>query len=473
MEPRRRVKSAEGLSPLEASATTGRAIVIGPYRRKPPAGRSRAEGGAGEQRAPAARLEEAVGLALAIDLTIAHAGTVMLANVTPATFLGKGKVEEIAGLVKTAAAELVIMDTALSPGQQRNLERAWNAKVLDRTGLILEIFGRRARTREGALQVEHAHLTYQKSRLVRSWTHLERQRGGFGFLGGPGETQIESDRRMIEERIARIEKELSGVKRTRALHRESRKRVPYPVVALVGYTNAGKSTLFNRLTKAAVLEADMLFATLDPTLRAVELPGGATAILSDTVGFISELPTMLVAAFRATLEEVIEADIVLHVRDASHPDWEAQGRDVETVLEQLGLKPDDHTRVVDVWNKLDALTPAQREELANRVQRSDPDKRPVLMSALTGEGIDTLGVAIETKLAARRETLEVHLDAADGEGLAWLYRHAEVLSKEGPGDEAVVPSKRSRATSPDEPPSLKLRVRADPAKAGAIRRRFG
>ena len=268
----------------------------------------------------------------------------MLSALRPATYLGKGKVEEIAGLVKTFEAGIVVMDCALSPVQQRNLEKAWNAKVVDRTGLILEIFGRRARTREGALQVEHAHLTYQKSRLVRSWTHLERQRGGFGFLGGPGETQLEADRRMIEERLAKIESELVKVKRTRALHRESRRRVPYPIVALVGYTNAGKSTLFNRMTQASVLSADMLFATLDPTLRAVALPHGARVILSDTVGFISDLPTMLVAAFRATLEEVIEADVILHVRDVSHEDAEAQLHDVEKILRELGIDPQQRCR---------------------------------------------------------------------------------------------------------------------------------
>ena len=464
MEARRRDKAGEGLSPPASPSATGRAIVIGPYRRTGSSGRERAGVPIAETRAPSARLDEAVGLARAIDLDIVHSGTVMLGTVTPATFLGKGKVEEIAGIVKANEAELVVMDTALSPGQQRNLEKAWNAKVLDRTGLILEIFGRRARTREGTLQVEHAHLTYQKSRLVRSWTHLERQRGGFGFLGGPGETQIESDRRMIEERIARIEKELAGVKRTRALHRESRKRVPYPVVALVGYTNAGKSTLFNRLTKAAVLEADMLFATLDPTLRAVDLPGGMTAILSDTVGFISGLPTMLVAAFRATLEEVIESDIIVHVRDASHPDWEAQGRDVALVLEQLGIKPDDDGRVVEVWNKSDALSAPEREELANRVERAPAESRAVLMSALTGDGMDALGHAIDARLAARRMILEVQLDAADGEGLAWLYRHAEVLSKR-----ELEESERGAEGTP----GLQLRVRAEPAKAERIRRRFG
>jgi GTP-binding protein HflX len=464
LEARRRDKARERLSPPENPAATGRALVIGPYRRQGPAARAAAGVIPDVQRAPAARLDEAIGLARAIDLEIVHAGTMALAKVVPATFLGKGKVEEIAGIVKASEAGLVVMDTALSPGQQRNLEKAWNAKVLDRTGLILEIFGRRARTREGTLQVELAHLTYQKSRLVRSWTHLERQRGGFGFLGGPGETQIESDRRMIEERIARIEKELAGVKRTRALHRDSRKRVPYPVVALVGYTNAGKSTLFNRLTKASVLEADMLFATLDPTLRAVKLPGGTTAILSDTVGFISDLPTMLVAAFRATLEEVIEADIVVHVRDAAHPDWEAQGRDVEQVLKQLGIKPDDDTRIVEVWNKSDVLSAAQREELANRAERAPAPCRPVLMSALTGQGMNTLAQAIDARLAARRTVLDIRLDAGDGEGLAWLYRHAEVLSKR-----ELVEGERGAANQP----GMQVRVRAEPAKAERIRRRFG
>src|SRR5580700_428835 len=310
-------------------------MVVEPWLRRRPAAERAAPGEAA--RSPAARLEEAVGLARAIDLDVVEAGLAPLADIRPATYLGKGKVEEIAGIVKSLAIDVVAMDCAVSPVQQRNLEKAWNAKVLDRTGLILEIFGRRARTREGALQVEHAHLTYQKSRLVRSWTHLERQRGGFGFLGGPGETQIETDRRLIAERIAKIERELEGVKRTRKLHRDSRKRVPYPIVALVGYTNAGKSTLFNRMTRATVVSADMLFATLDPTLRAVDLQHGARIILSDTVGFISDLPTQLVAAFRATLEEVIEADIIVHVRDVSHFDTEAQSKDVEKILAQLGI----------------------------------------------------------------------------------------------------------------------------------------
>ncbi len=300
-----------------------------------------------------ARLEEAVGLARAIDLTIAEALIAPVGQIRPATYLGKGKVEEIVGLVAGHEIELVVMDCALSPIQQRNLEKAWNTKVLDRTGLILEIFGRRAKTKEGALQVELAHLNYQRSRLVRSWTHLERQRGGFGFMGGPGETQIEADRRLIGERITRLENELKKVQATRRLHRAGRQRVPYRVVALVGYTNAGKSTLFNRLTRADVQAADMLFATLDPTLRALSLPHGGKAMLSDTVGFISNLPTQLVAAFRATLEEVLEADVILHVRDISHEDTDAQQRDVDTVLRQLGIDPDAGTRILEVWNKID------------------------------------------------------------------------------------------------------------------------
>jgi GTP-binding protein HflX len=428
-------------------------MVIEPWlRRRPAAGQA---GPVDAARSPAARLDEAVGLARAIDLDVVEAGLAPLAEIRPATYLGKGKVEEIAGIAKSLAVDLVVMDCAVSPVQQRNLEKAWNAKVLDRTGLILEIFGHRARTREGALQVEHAHLTYQKSRLVRSWTHLERQRGGFGFLGGPGETQLESDRRVIEERIARIEGELERVKRTRKLHRLSRKRVPYPIVALVGYTNAGKSTLFNRLTRASVLEADMLFATLDPTLRALALPDGAKAILSDTVGFISDLPTMLVAAFRATLEEVIEADLILHVRDLSHEDSNAQAHDVEKVLRELDVDPNDRHRLVEVWNKIDRLDPEARTRIANVAARQDADARPILVSALTGEGLDRLTAAVEARLAQSRTMLDLVLDPADGAGVSWLHRNTEVMAKSMRADGRYA-----------------VKVRVDPTKAELVRRKY-
>ena len=451
MELRRRDQASDLLSPVASGGETGRAIVIEPWVKASP---RRNAGAAASTRTPEARLEEAVGLARAIDLAIVQAGLVTLNDIRPATYIGKGKVDEIAGMVKSLSASIVVMDCPISPVQQRNLEKAWSAKVIDRTGLILEIFGRRARTREGALQVELAHLTYQKSRLVRSWTHLERQRGGFGFLGGPGETQIEADRRLIEERIARIEAELEKVKRTRKLHRESRKRVPYPIVALVGYTNAGKSTLFNRLTAATVLSADMLFATLDPTLRAVELPRGVKAILSDTVGFISDLPTMLVAAFRATLEEVIEADVILHVRDVSHGDSEAQLHDVEKVLGELGIAAADR-RLIEVWNKIDCLDTEARVRVLNLVDRRSADRRPVAVSALTGEGMSGLLAAIEARLGESRQTIEVSVDPADGAGLSWLYRHSEVLAKDVHDDGR-----------------LTVTVRADADNAARVRAKF-
>ena len=446
MELRRRDTGADALTSHDGEAT-GRALVVGPYLRDRAAVR-------GDARSPSARLDEAVGLARAIDLAVVEAGIVALGQIRPATYLGKGKVEEFAGLVKSLEAGLVVMDCALSPVQQRNLEKAWGAKVLDRTALILEIFGRRARTREGTLQVELAHLTYQRSRLVRSWTHLERQRGGFGFMGGPGEAQIETDRRLIAERIARIERELEGVKRTRELHRASRKRVPYPIVALVGYTNAGKSTLFNRMTRASVVSADMLFATLDPTLRAVDLAHGTRIILSDTVGFISELPTMLVAAFRATLEEVIEADLILHVRDVSHGDTEAQSKDVEEVLRELGIAPEDG-RLVEVWNKIDRVDAAERERLDNMGRRQPTGRRPALVSAVSGEGIDGLVDLIESRLASTRVVLELDLDPIDGAGASWLYRNAEVLEKNLRDDGR-----------------LAMTVRVDPAKVDLIRAKF-
>jgi GTP-binding protein HflX len=402
-----------------------------------------------------ARFVEAIGLAEAIDLDVVEAQIVTLSEIRPASYLGKGKVSELAELVKAEEIGLVIMDCALSPVQQRNLEKEFGAKVIDRTGLILEIFGRRARTREGTLQVELAHLAYQKSRLVRSWTHLERQRGGFGFLGGPGETQIETDRRLIQERMTRIEHELDGVKRTRGLHRKSRRDVPYPIVALVGYTNAGKSTLFNRLTRADVLAENMLFATLDPTLRSLALPHGGNIILSDTVGFISDLPTMLVSAFRATLEEVLEADVILHVRDIAHEDAEAQCEDVETILTELGVNPADDRRLLEVWNKADLLDEDGRAAAWNSARRRAANARPIIVSALTGEGLEELGAALEARLAVGRVLFDIALDPANGQGLHWLYENTEVMQR-----------------SAEEDGTLHLTVRVAPERAEPVRRKF-
>ncbi|MFC2249230.1 GTPase HflX [Labrys portucalensis] len=406
-------------------------------------------------RSPEAKLEEAVGLAGAIDLNVVGAVVVALGEIRPSTYIGKGKVEEIKAVVEAEDITLVLMDCALSPVQQRNLEKAWGAKVIDRTGLILEIFGRRARTKEGTLQVELAHLNYQKGRLVRSWTHLERQRGGGGFLGGPGETQIESDRRLLQDRIVKLERELEQVKRTRSLHRISRRKVPYPIVALVGYTNAGKSTLFNRLTRAEVLAEDMLFATLDPTLRALKLPHGTKAILSDTVGFISELPTMLVAAFRATLEEVLEADVILHVRDISHGDTEAQAGDVRSILHSLGIEEGTRQTVIEVWNKVDLLEEPGREALLT-ASRREGGNRPVVVSAVTGEGLPALLDRVEAVVAAGRLTLAIDIPPADGAGLAWLHANTDVLARET-----------------DEDGVTHVSVRVAPERADQVRRRFG
>jgi GTP-binding protein HflX len=412
-------------------------------------------GGARDEagRSAESRLAEAEGLARAIEVEVVDRLVVQLGAPVPATLMGRGKVTEIGGRVAESDVELVVVNAQLSPGQQRNLERAWSAKALDRTGLILEIFGRRARTREGALQVEHAHLSYQKSRLVRSWTPLERQRGGFGFIGGPGETQIVADRRLIQERLTRIEKQLDKVKRTRQLHRKGRERVPFPVVALVGYTNAGKSTLFNKLTAAGVDARDLLFATLDPTMRRVRLEHGREIIVSDTVGFIADLPTTLVAAFRATLEEVLQADIILHVRDVSHEEAEAQARDVDKVLDELGLDEKQRSEIIEVWNKADLLEPDRHAAFAQAAER-----RPgtVLVSAVAGEGLDRLLGLIEERLALLSDVAEIEFAPEEGAEVAWMHDHGEVLE---------------RASSDDG--TIMLRVRLTPDRLDLARRRYG
>ncbi|MGB8841125.1 MAG: GTPase HflX [Aliidongia sp.] len=413
-------------SDIDAAGSSGRALVVYPHLRvpsaEPPASR----------RSPEARLEEAVGLARAISLDVVQREIIRLHQLRPATLIGKGGVEALAQSIEEQEIGLAVVDAALSPVQQRNLERAWKCKVIDRTGLILEIFGARARTHEGRLQVELAALSYQRSRLVRSWTHLERQRGGFGFLGGPGESQLEIDRRLIGERIARLKQELEEVKRTRELHRAGRRRVPYPIIALVGYTNAGKSTLFNRLTQSSVMAEDLLFATLDPTMRVLKLPSGRKAILSDTVGFISELPTHLVAAFRATLEEVLEADVIVHVRDVAHPDSAAQRADVEGVLTDLGLGEVVERGLVEALNKIDLLDAEARGSVLHQAGRQ---QAAVPISAVTGEGCDGLRHLLDSRLLDGVRAVPIAVALSDGAGIAWLYRHGEVLDRRD--DEAM------------------------------------
>ena len=401
-------------------------------------------------RAAEARLAEAVGLAMSIGLVVVHSAILPLRAHRPSTLLGEGQAAAQGEAIAAQNVDVTVVDAQLSPVQQRNLERAWKCKVIDRTGLILDIFGERAVTREGALQVELAHLNYQRSRLVRSWTHLERQRGGFGFLGGPGETQIEADRRLIGDRIVRLKKELEQVRRTRGLHRSARRRVPFPVVALVGYTNAGKSTLFNALTGAEVTARDQLFATLDPTMRGLRLPSGRHVILSDTVGFISELPTELVAAFRATLEEVAQADVILHVRDAAHPDSAAQRADVIGVLagmvDEGTLDADWPARTIEVLNKADLL---------GGVAQVPVRPSGVAVSAITGEGLETLKAAIDDRVAAGMEVADYDIPPADGARLAWLYQHGEVIGRED-GEDAIrvtvrlLPADRARFERPGQ-----------------------
>ena len=418
-----------------------RAVVILPWERP-----DRGETG----RAAEARLAEAVGLAASIGLVIVHTAIVPLRERRPATLLGSGQAEMLARAIAENDVTVAIVDATLTPVQQRNLERIWSCKVIDRTGLILDIFGERARTKEGTLQVELAHLDYQRSRLVRSWTHLERQRGGFGFLGGPGETQIEADRRLIGDRIIRLKKELEQVRRTRALHRSARRRVPFPVVALVGYTNAGKSTLFNALTGAEVMARDQLFATLDPTMRGLRLPSGRRAILSDTVGFISELPHELVEAFRATLEEVAEADVILHVRDIAHPDSTAQRADVIEVLDAMAkagtLDADYSVCTIEVLNKADLLG-----GVANVPLR--PGCIPV--SAITGEGLPALLAAIDARIAANMEIADYEIPSTDGARLAWLYQHGEIVTRQDADDRIhvtvrLLPADRARFERQDD-----------------------
>jgi GTP-binding protein HflX len=428
-EPRRPEKAAA--TPPADGAKTARAAIIVPVLTRQPRGNAD-DARPRTTRSPQARLDEAVGLAGAIDLDSVLAEIVTVADPRPATLIGTGKLDELAEIVREHDIELVFVDHPLTPVQQRNLEKILNAKVLDRTGIILEIFGRRARTREGALQVELAHLEYQRGRLVRSWTHLERQRGGAGFLGGPGETQIEADRRILQDKIVKLKRELETVRRTRDLHRAKRRKVPYPIVSIVGYTNAGKSTLFNRMTGAGVLAEDMLFATLDPTLRRMRLPHGTLVILSDTVGFISDLPTHLVAAFRATLEEVVEADLVIHLRDISDPDTAAQADDVARILRDLGVDAQDEKRVIEVWNKVDLLAASDRERLLEA--GSAPQ---VAISAITGEGVERLAALVEERIAGSLATVKVSLPPQRAGEVDWLYRNGDVLSRKDRDDGGI------------------------------------
>jgi GTPase len=437
IKTKRKRRGAGGKVETQPAGEATRAIVVVPVLTRTSTNREEGTTRVHFSRPPEARLQEALGLAGAIDLDPVHSEIVTVAAPRPATLIGTGKIEALAELAKERSAELAIVDHPLTPVQQRNLEKALNIKVLDRTGLILEIFGERARTREGVLQVALAHLQYQRGRLVRSWTHLERQRGGAGFLGGPGETQIEADRRILQEQIIGLKRELETVRRTRDLHRAKRKKVPFPTVAIVGYTNAGKSTLFNRLTGAGVLAEDMLFATLDPTLRRLRLPHGTPVILSDTVGFISDLPTHLVAAFRATLEEVVEAELVLHLRDISDPDTAAQAEDVVRILSDLDVEASDPRRVIEVWNKIDLLDENNRARLL--AQGMGPDRAPpIAISAATGEGIDALLAVIEERISGELATVEVMLAPDQLQFSDWLYRNAEVLQRADRDDGSLV-----------------------------------